>query len=80
MFKLFPELEYYFTKSTNLLVDAIEFQGMVYTKGLEYFNKNTDRMFYTYTERAAESITAATEYAKENITNSKIPNLFGHSK
>jgi len=80
MFKAFPELEYYTTKSTNLMVDTIEFQGIMFTKSLEYFNKITDRMFYTYTERAAETVNAATEYAKENIKDTKITKLFGSGK
>jgi hypothetical protein len=80
MFKAFPELEYYTTKSTNLMVDTIEFQGILFTKSLEYFNKITDRMFYTYTEKAAETVNAATEYAKENIKDTKITKLFGSGK
>jgi hypothetical protein len=37
-------------------------------------------MFYTYTEKAAETVNAATEYAKENIKDTKITKLFGSGK
>jgi hypothetical protein len=80
MLKSLPEFEHVITKSTNIMVDTIEFQESVLIKSLEYFNKITDRMFYTYTEKAAETVNAATEYAKENIKNPKVANLFGSGK
>jgi hypothetical protein len=80
MFKSLPEFENIAVKSTSFMVDTMEFQKSVYIKSLEYFNQITDRMFYTYTEKASETIEAATEYAKENIKQQKVANLFGSGK
>lgn len=75
-----PELEYAVNKSIDLTVSTIEFQGSILTKSLEFFNEVTDKMFYTYTVKAAESINAATDNAKENISKLKSYNVFGSGK
>jgi hypothetical protein len=82
LFKLIPEAEYAFNKVTDASLATLDFQGKMFTTTLEYINTVTDKMFYTYTVKAAESINAATDYAKENITtnNKKVANLFGNSK
>lgn len=82
MFKAFPEAEYFVNKTTEVTKATIDFQSKLFTDTLEYFNTITDKMFYTYTVKAAESVNAATEYAKENITSNqkKVANLFGNSK
>lgn len=82
MFKQLPELEYVVNKTTDIAIETINYQSKLFTDTLEYFNKVTDKMFYTYTIKAAESVNAATEYAKENITTqkAKVANLFGNSK
>ena len=82
IFKQLPESEYVFNKVTDVTIATIEYHGKLFTTTLEYINAITDKMFYTYTTKAAESVNAATEYAKENITtnNKKVANLFGNSK
>lgn len=80
MFKSVPEFENIAIKSTNFMVDTMEFQKGLYVKFLEYFDQITDRMFHTYMDKAAETVNDATEYAKENIKNQKVANLFGSGK
>lgn len=82
LFKTLPELEYVFNKSTDIAIATMDYHAKLFTVTLEYFNQVTDRMFYTYTVKAAESVNGATEYAKENITSNKkkVANLFGDSK
>lgn len=82
LFKTIPEAEYIFNKTTDIMIATIDFQGKLFTTTLEYVNAVTDKMFYTYTVKAAETVNSATEYAKENITSNskKVANLFGNSK
>jgi hypothetical protein len=75
-----PELEYAVNKSIDATIATIEFQGDILTKSLEFFNQVTDKMFYTYTVKAAETINTATENAKENISKLKTYNVFGSGK
>lgn len=82
MFKDLPELNTVVEKSTSIAIQTIEFQRTLFAETLKYFNDVTDKMFYTYTVKAAETVNSATEYAKENITTGqkKVANLFGNSK
>lgn len=82
MFKQLPEAEYIVNKATDFTIATMNYHTKLFTDTLEYFNTVTDKMFYTYTVKAAESVNAATEYAKENITSNqkKVANLFGNSK
>lgn len=82
MFKQLPETEFVFNKAVDIGLATIDYQAKMFTNTLEYFNQVTDKMFYTYTVKAAESVNTATEYAKENITtgSKKVANLFGNSK
>jgi hypothetical protein len=82
LFKTLPELEFAFNKSTDIVIATMDYQAKLFTDTLEYFNSVTDRMFYTYTVKAAESVNNVTEYAKENITTGKkkVANIFGDSK
>ncbi len=82
IFKQLPELEFVLNKTADVTVATIEFQGKIFTDTLEYINEITDKMFYTYTVKAAETVNTATEYAKENITSSKskVANLFGNTR
>lgn len=77
-----PEVEMTIDKVTDMAVQTIDYQKAVFSETLKYFNEITGKMFYTYTVSAAESVNNATEYAKENISNSKkkVANLFGNSK
>lgn len=80
MIKHFPELEFFLTKSTNVVIDTIKFQETVIIKSLEYFNKITDRTFHTYVDNIAENLTELTDNAKENISKLKSYNVFGSGK
>lgn len=82
MFKQFPESEYVFNKVTDVTVATINYHAKLFTDTIDYINQVTDKMFYTYTVKAAESVNAATDYAKENITanQKKVANLFGTGK
>lgn len=71
MFKTFPEVEFTFNKSIDAGLAAIDYQAKLFTTTLEYINEVTDKMFYTYTLKAAETVNSATDYAKENIKSNR---------
>ena len=81
-FKDIPEINQVVNKATDIAIKTIDFQKAIFAESMKYFNAVTDKMFYTYTTKAAESVNSATEYAKENITanQKKVANLFGNSK
>lgn len=68
------------TKTSEVAVKAIEFNQCVFKESMKFFNDITDKAFYTYTVQALDAVDKVTGYAKETITNQKIPNLFGVSK
>lgn len=82
MFKDIPEISEVIDRVTNVTLQTIDYQKSLFSETMKYFNGITDKMFYTYTVKAAETVNSATEYAKENITTSKakVANLFGNSK
>lgn len=82
MFKNFPEVEYVINKTTSNIAATIDFNTLLFTKSLEYFNDITDKMFYSYTVKAADTLNNVSDYAKENINQStiKIVELFGDRK
>jgi len=79
MFKNLPEAEFIVNKTSSNIVSTIEFNTAFLIKSLEYYNKLTDNMFFAWTNQTAETLNTATDYAKENITQSqdKIVKLFG---
>lgn len=82
MFKNFPEVEYVINKTTSNIAATIDFNTLLFTKSLEYFNDITDKMFYSYTVKATDTLNNVSDYAKENINQSttKIVELFGDRK
>jgi hypothetical protein len=82
MFNHFPEAEYIINKTTSNIATTIDFNTLLFTKSLEYFNQITDKMFYAYTIKAADTLNNVSDYAKENINQSttKIVELFGSRK
>jgi len=82
LFKTLPEAEYAFNKTTDVMVSTIDFNTTMVTKSMEYFNQVTDKMFYAWTVQAADTINKVSDYAKENITESKtkIVDLLGDTK
>jgi hypothetical protein len=82
LFKILPEVEYAFNKTTDVMVSTIDFNTVMTSKSIDYFNQVTDRMFYTWTVQAIDAINKVSNYAKENITESKtkIVDLFGNTK
>jgi hypothetical protein len=78
-FKNLPEVEFAFNKSIDTTLSAVEYQSKLFTTTLEFVNEVTDKMFYTYTAKAAETVNSATDYAKENIKTSrkKVADLLG---
>lgn len=71
MIKTFPEIDTVINKSFDVAAAAIDFNNKVFTDTIDFVNQITDRMFYTYTVKAQETVKAATEYAKENIATGK---------
>jgi hypothetical protein len=82
MNKHFPELEYAVNKTVSNIATTIDFNTALFTKSLEYFNDITDKMFYAYTVKVAESLNTVSDHAKENIqkTTNQIVELFGDRK
>jgi hypothetical protein len=82
MNKHYPELEFAINKTTSNISATIDFNAALFTKSLEFFNQVTDKMFYAWTVQAADSINNVSDYAKENINQSKtkIVELFGDRK
>jgi hypothetical protein len=82
MINHFPEVEFAINKTANAVTATIDFNTNVYTKSLEYFNEITDKMFYAWTSKAAESLNTVSDHAKENITETttKIVALLGGGK
>jgi hypothetical protein len=78
----FPEFEYLINKTASNIATTIDFNATLFTKSLEYFNSITDKMFYAWTVKAADSINNVSDLAKENIneTTTKVVNIFGDRK
>jgi hypothetical protein len=78
----FPELEYIINKTASNVATTIDFNTTLFTKSLEYFNSVTDKMFYAWTVKAADSINTVSDLAKENINEAttKVVNIFGDRK
>jgi hypothetical protein len=82
MYKTLPEMEWIINKSFTTTVETFEFQRTLFAETLKFFNALTDKNFYTYTVKAAETVNSATDYAKENLesTQSKVTEFFGGGK
>lgn len=71
MINNFPEINTVINKSFDVAAAAIDYNAKVFTDTIDFVNQITDKMFYTYTVKAQETVKAATEYAKENIATGK---------
>lgn len=82
MFKHFPEAEYLINKTADVAACTIDLNNSIFHQSLKFFNEITDKMYYSYTVKAAESLNTVSDYAKENIkkTQSQIVDLFGDRK
>jgi predicted DNA-binding protein (UPF0278 family) len=82
MIKHYPEMEYFINKTTSTIATTIDFNAALFAKSLEYFNDVTDKMFYAYTVKVADSLNNVSDYAKENIQKStkQIVDLLGDRK
>jgi hypothetical protein len=82
MFKQLPEIESYVNKAVRNVQATIDFNTVLFIKSLEYFNTVTDKAFFAWTNQVADSLNTASDYAKENVTESttKVTKLFANGK
>lgn len=77
---MFTELNQFAEKANTFAVKSLDFQFGVTKQTVDFFDSITDKKFYTYTQKALETVRTMNEYAKENITKIKDASVFGSGK